>query len=191
MEKKNGESTEEALKAAAKKLLLSKEWSQVTARAITKEAGVNLAMINYCFGSKEALIFEVFQELRGEVLKCKPELVEIMSSDMPAKQKLIEGYYHTLALMLDYFSMSKAVVKFCVFDRDLKLDDGTFALVKEHYNGRKTDGECQLISYELASMHELLILRHEEIKETCGIDLSDREVLRKIITENIDKIIID
>ncbi|MBR6401753.1 MAG: TetR family transcriptional regulator [Eubacterium sp.] len=191
MEKKNGESTEEALKAAARKLLGAncKDGTEVTARAITKEAGVNLAMINYCFGSKEALIFEVFKDIQREGFKCKPELAEIMNSDMPPKQKLIERYYQILNLMLDYFSMSQAVVKFCVFNKGLGNDSTTFALVKEHFDGKKSDGECMLIAYQIASVHELMILRHEEIKETCGIDLEDRGVLRQIITENIDKLI--
>ncbi len=192
MEKKSSELTERALIDAAKKLLLNcNDWTKVTARAITKEAGVNLAMINYCFGSKEALIFEVFKEFQNDVKKCKPELEEIIHSNMTPKEKLIEGYFQLLKLMLDYFSVSHAVVKFCVFDRNLDMDDGAVELVKEHFAGRKTDGECMLIAYELSSIHELMVLRHEEIKEKCGIDISDEKVLRQIITENMDKFLGD
>lgn len=192
MEKKSGETTEQALKRAAFKLLLNcKDWSEVTARAITKEAGVNLAMINYCFGSKDALIFEVFQDMREQVVKCKPELLEIINSDMPPKEKLIEGAFEMMKLMLEYYSMSQAVVKFCIFYRKLDIDDGTFSLVKEHYNGAKSDGECMMIAYELSTAHELLVLRHEELKETCGIDIRDDTVLRRIITENINKALVD
>ena len=115
------------------------DWTKVTARAITKEAGVNLAMINYCFGSKEALIYAVFKNLQEEVKKCKPELDEILHSDMSPKEKLIEGYFQMLRLMIDYYSMSHSVVKFCVFDRALEMDDGTFTLLKEHFAGEKTD----------------------------------------------------
>ena len=127
MDKKNNESTREALKCAARKLLLNcTDWTEVTARAITKEAGVNLAMINYCFGSKEALLYEVFRDLQEEVLKCKPELSEILNSDMSPKEKLIEGYFHLMKLMLDYFSMSQSVVKFCVMNKKIDLDDRNF-----------------------------------------------------------------
>ena len=192
MDKKNGGTTERALKEAAKKLLLScDDLTAVTARAITKEAGVNLAMINYCFGSKEALFYEVFLELEEEVKTCKPELVEILQSDMSPREKLIEGYYHMMTLMLEYFSMSQAVVKFCVMNKRIDMDDGTTALVKEHFKDTKSEGECMLIAYEIASAHELLALRHQEIKETCGIDLTDKEVLRRVITRNIDKYLQD
>ena len=192
MDKKNSKSTERALIDAAKKLMLNcSDWTEVTARAITKEAGVNLAMINYCFGSKEALLFEVFKEFQEDVKKYKPELEEIIQSDMPPKEKLIEGYYQMLKLMLDYFSMSQAVVKYCVFNRKMDMDDGGIELVKEHFNGRKTDGECMLIAYEISSIHELMILRHEEIKETCGIDLKDEKVLRQIVIDNMNKYLRD
>ena len=190
MEKKKVESTEKALIEAAKKLLLNcDDWTKVTARAITKEAGVNLAMINYCFGSKEALIYAVFNSLQDEVKKCKPELNEILHSDMSPKEKLIEGYFQMLRLMIDYYSMSHSVVKFCVFDRALEMDDGTFTLLKEHFAGEKTDGECLLIAYEIASVHELMAYRYKELQEKCNIDLTDDEVLKKIITENINKLI--
>jgi Transcriptional regulator len=188
MDRKNGESTERALKDAAKKLLLScNDWTEVTARAITKEAGVNLAMINYCFGSKEALFFEVFRELEEEVKTCKPELVEILQSDMSPKEKLVECYFHMMKLMMEYYGMSQAVVKFIVMNKRLEMDDGTTALVREHFKGSKSEGECMLIAYEIASIHELLALRYNEIKETCGIDLMDDSVIRKTISENMDK----
>ena len=188
MEKKKVESTEKALIEAAKKLLLNcDDWTKVTARAITKEAGVNLAMINYCFGSKEALIYAVFNSLQDEVKKCKPELNEILHSDMSPKEKLIEGYFQMLRLMIDYYNMSHSVVKFCVFDRELDMDDGTFYLLKQHFAGKKTDGECRLLAYELASVHELMAYRYKELQEKCGIDLTDDEVLRSVITENINR----
>ena len=192
MEKNTSESTKRALKAAAFKLLLScNDWTEVTARAITKEAGVNLAMINYCFGSKEALFFEVFRELQAKVVKCQPELTEIVNSDMSPKEKLIEGTYQMVKLMLDYFSIAEAVVKYCVLNKRFDMDDGTLTLVKQHFSGKKTDGECMLIAYEIASSHELMVLRHKEIKETCGIDLTDDKTLKRIIKRNIEKCLAD
>ena len=76
-------------------------------------------------------------------------------------------------------------------NKKIDMDDGTTALVKEHFKDTKSEGECMLIAYEIASAHELLALRHQEIKETCGIDLMDKEVLRRVITRNIDKYLQD
>ena len=178
MDKKNSGQTEKALKDAARKLLLScEDWTDVTARAITSEAGVNLAMINYCFGSKEALFFE--------------ELLELINSSLTPKEKLIEGYFQMMKLMLEYFGMAQAVIKFIVMNKSLDMDAGTTELVKEHFGGRKTEGECMIIAYELESIHELLALRHKEIQDICGIDLKDDTVLRRIITDNVDRFLKD
>ena len=192
MEKRDLNATRKALINAAEELMKGcRSPEEVTSRKIAAQARVNAAMINYCFGSKEALFYEVFLELEEEVKTCKPELVEILQSDMSPREKLIEGYYHMMTLMLNYFSMSQAVVKFCVMNKRIDMDDGTTALVKEHFKGTKSDGECMLIAYEIASAHELLALRHQEIKETCGIDLTDGEVLRRVITRNINKYLQD
>lgn len=192
MDKKNSGQTEKALKDAARKLLLScEDWTDVTARAITSEAGVNLAMINYCFGSKEALFFEVFRDMEEDVKKCKPELLELINSSLTPKEKLIEGYFQMMKLMLEYFGMAQAVVKFIVMNKSLNMDAGTTELVKEHFGGRKTEGECMIIAYELESIHELLALRHKEIQDICGIDLKDDTVLRRIITDNVDRFLKD
>ena len=62
--KRDLEKTRAALIEAAEKLMgQCEDPNEVTARAITKEAGVNLAMINYCFGSREELLFEAQQEV--------------------------------------------------------------------------------------------------------------------------------
>ena len=87
MDKRNIEATREALLQAAGRLMTAcSDPSEVTSRAITKEAGVNLAMINYCFGSREALLFEVFSRLQHEAEQQNPVFRSIVQSEMPPKQ---------------------------------------------------------------------------------------------------------
>ena len=87
MEKRNIEATREALLQAAGRLMtVCSDPSEVTSRAITKEAGVNLAMINYCFGSREALLFEVFSRLQHEAEQQNPVFRSIVQSEMPPKR---------------------------------------------------------------------------------------------------------
>ena len=91
MDKRNIEATREALLQAAGRLMTAcSDPSEVTSRAITKEAGVNLAMINYCFGSREALLFEVFSRLQHEAEQQNPVFRSIVQSEMPPKQKLLQ-----------------------------------------------------------------------------------------------------
>ena len=52
---------------AAERLFALKGFQNVSVRDITAEAGVNLASVNYHFGSKDALLFEIFRRRTAEL----------------------------------------------------------------------------------------------------------------------------
>ena len=52
---------------AAERLFALHGFQNVSVRDITAEAGVNLASVNYHFGSKDALLFEIFRRRTGEL----------------------------------------------------------------------------------------------------------------------------
>ncbi len=188
MEKRNIEATREALLNAAEKLMTEcSDPFQVTSRAITKEAGVNLAMINYCFGSREALLFEVFGKLKSEAQLNDPEFSNIIKGELSPKEKLIQIHLRTMKLMLRYFNYSKALTKFVLLNREIAAERGSLSFITDHFGNRKTEAECRLIAFEMSSLHELAVLRHEEIKNVCGIDLTDDAQLEKYIRNNINK----
>lgn len=54
--------TEEKIKEAARKVFSSKGYAATRTRDIAQEAGINLALVNYYFRSKEKLFEEVMQE---------------------------------------------------------------------------------------------------------------------------------
>ena len=53
--------TKAAVFTAAERLFALHGFQNVSVRDITAEAGVNLACVNYHFGSKDALLFEIFR----------------------------------------------------------------------------------------------------------------------------------
>ncbi len=59
--------TKAAVIAAAERLFALHGFGEVSVRDITAEAGVNLASINYHFGSKDALLFEIFRRRTAEL----------------------------------------------------------------------------------------------------------------------------
>lgn len=66
-----GETNEAATKAAvfcaAERLFALHGFQNVSVRDITADAGVNLASVNYHFGSKDALLFEIFRRRTAEL----------------------------------------------------------------------------------------------------------------------------
>lgn len=60
-----GSETRQVILDTAERMFVEKGYSGVTLRDLTAAAGVNLASVNYHFGSKDALLLEVFR--RGSI----------------------------------------------------------------------------------------------------------------------------
>lgn len=63
----NEAATKAAVFATAERLFALHGFQSVSVRDITSEAGVNLASVNYHFGSKDALLFEIFKRRTAEL----------------------------------------------------------------------------------------------------------------------------
>lgn len=190
-QKRDLEATRNALATAAKELMTGcGDCDEVTSRAIAERAGVNQAMINYCYGSREKLLYEVFGQLLAEAQSAEPELTRLMNTAIPAKERLFLLHYAMMKLMIANFNYSRAVTKYVLLNRSADLGMESLPLVAEHYYGSRTIEECRLIAFELTSMNELAVLRHEELKRSFGLDLTDDETLRDYVRSNVDRFIV-
>jgi AcrR family transcriptional regulator len=61
--------------AAAERLFAVHGFQKVSVRDITAEAGVNLASVNYHFGSKDALLFEIFRRRTAELNRARARML--------------------------------------------------------------------------------------------------------------------
>ena len=157
----------------------------VTSREIAARADVKPAMINYCFGSRENLIYNAFQKQYLNFLKDK-EVEMVINSDLPPDQVLKRLHYVVADCLVKNHTFTKAITGFVLFKRDLGQESFSFNYVKKAYKGRKTDAECKLIAYELSTMMQLIIYRKDDIKRDFGIDLDDEEQLRHYIDMRVD-----
>ena len=66
-EETNEAATKAAVFCAAERLFALHGFQNVSVRDITAAAGVNLASVNYHFGSKDALLFEIFRRRTAEL----------------------------------------------------------------------------------------------------------------------------
>ena len=90
--------TEAATKAAvfnaAERLFALHGFQNVSVRDITAEAGVNLASVNYHFGSKDALLFEIFKRRTGELNRERAKLLHeanARNGGVPAVRDVLEA----------------------------------------------------------------------------------------------------
>ena len=157
----------------------------VTSRQIADRAGTKPSMINYCFGSRENLIYQTFRKQYLEFLN-ESEIADLIASDISPKDLLKKLHFTVAKCLVENPKFTKAITGYVLFNRVLSQEAFSYRYVKKHYAGRKTDKECKLIAYELSSMMQLIIFRKEDIKADFEIDLDKEKELKKYIDMRVD-----
>ncbi len=92
--------TRERILDAAERLFTANGFDGASMRQITGAAGVNLASVNYHFGSKEALVQEVFRRrlawLNTERLRVLTALEQAAGGKPLKPSQIVEGFFGTL-----------------------------------------------------------------------------------------------
>ena len=180
------EITKEKLIAATEKLIANcDDPFKVTSRQIAEESGMQAAMINYCFGSREKLIYEVFHRYYKAALH-DANVEKILTSNISPKDKLKKLHYLVAKFLIDNHKLTVAITNLILFKRDLSEESVSFGFIKEHFKGTKTDAECRLIAYELSTMMQLIIYRKDDIRSGMGIDLDKDKQLKHYIDMRVD-----
>nr|WP_314473269.1 TetR/AcrR family transcriptional regulator [uncultured Capnocytophaga sp.] len=91
-------STEERIKAAARKVFHQKGFAGTRTRDIAEEAGINHAMLNYYFRSKEKLFEIVMMETMAQFFKGVNLMLNDESTSLDEKIDLIVSNYVDLLL---------------------------------------------------------------------------------------------
>lgn len=89
-------STEEKIREAAKRVFLEKGFDGTTSRDIAEAAGMNIALTNYYFRSKEKLFLNIFDEMFQLFFN---GMVEIMNRPISLREKIAELIEHDFQLM--------------------------------------------------------------------------------------------
>ncbi|MCC3155346.1 TetR/AcrR family transcriptional regulator [Hymenobacter sp. BT770] len=91
-------STEERIKEAARKVFLQKGYAATRVKDIAQEAGLNIALLNYYFRSKEKLfdlvMLEKLQQFAGELQR----IMLAEATSLREKVELIAAFYVDLLL---------------------------------------------------------------------------------------------
>lgn len=93
--RRDGKVTRDRILLAAEELFSKDGFSGVSLRKITGEAGVDLALIKYYFGSKEGLF--------GEVLSRRVDKMSLQRLESLAKTDIVEGSADTVRSLLSLF----------------------------------------------------------------------------------------
>jgi AcrR family transcriptional regulator len=100
--KKSGESAEKKIVDAARKLFTEKGYHAIKTRDIAKEAGINLALLNYYFRSKEKLFEIIVKENMSGFMQIITEIVNDEKTSIEKKiEMLVANYIDMLSVNPD------------------------------------------------------------------------------------------
>lgn len=96
--KKQDASTEEKIKAAARKVFMQKGYGASRTRDIAEAAGINLALLNYYFRSKEKLFHEIMMERVQHLFGTVAPIIQDPALPLESKmEKLADAYIDMLS----------------------------------------------------------------------------------------------
>jgi AcrR family transcriptional regulator len=135
--------TKEKIIEVAQNLFLQKGFERTSIREIALKAGINLAAMNYHFGSKENLFDLIFKKLLSNYA---PSLPDILNADLTFEEKIfkyIDSYTDVLISnpQLPLFVMSvlhknpKKIMKMSIFSMLYMTDSFTNQVNKEIRKG--------------------------------------------------------
>ena len=97
--------TRERILDAAERLFMAHGYEGTSMRQITGDASVNLAAVNYHFGSKESLMQEVFRRrldwLNDERMRVLDELERTAEGKALKPSQIVDGFFGTLLRMAE------------------------------------------------------------------------------------------
>jgi AcrR family transcriptional regulator len=160
------------IRATMKLLAERKSASNITARQIVNEANANLAMINYYFESKDALVNEAVGRLMADRAN---ELKDIRDSNVPAKQKLLEFLTAMSDMTIDFSELTKPTIPYLLMEGEIDLPYFILPMVKACCGDRRTETECRIIAYQIISFSQLAFYRSADVLKLTGIDINDKK----------------
>jgi AcrR family transcriptional regulator len=122
--------TEQVILSAAREIFQEKGFTRTKMQEIADKAGINRALVHYYFRSKQKLFETIFKNALDEFI---PQLVEVLNTDLPLKQRVTEFVTRTMDISLNNPSLPlfivteinrnpEAVVRDILLERNLDLD---------------------------------------------------------------------
>ena len=196
--------TRERILDAGERLFMAHGYEGTSMRQITSEAAVNLAAVNYHFGSKESLMQEVFRRrldwLNEERMRVLGEM-ECAAAGKPLKpSQIVDGFFGTLLRMADdeerggvtflrllgrtLTEPSEFIRTFLAHEYATVMDRYKEALFKALPDVPKADIVWRFhfmlgaTSYAIAGTDALRLVTDWQIEEVDSVDRTDRLVPR-------------
>jgi TetR/AcrR family transcriptional regulator, regulator of cefoperazone and chloramphenicol sensitivity len=158
---------------------------KVNIRKIAAQAGVNVAAVNYHFGSKDQVVYEALQILRSHFGLA---FAHLQSNLKPPRERLIEFMTSYCETVFTYPNLVKAFISQSL-NADIQSDYESFvraeglALIAQTINEIQPmdDERLSMKAFQMMSSLVLILLVGSDTQSIIGLDFADRKVLARYI----------
>jgi len=182
------EETRERIIDTTKELLLTmKDPGKITARQIAAKAEVNLAMINYCFQSKEKLL----KAATDEIVSDEFAKLALDRSEASAKEQLKMLLYNISEVTLQFEKITRLSVPYLIFEAPIELPLMLLPYIRECFGEEADESQCRVISFELVNMLQVILYRRKDFSVYSGISMQTSNDVRCFINRQVDLLLGD
>lgn len=176
------------LKATIELLEEADRPEKVTSRQIASRAGVNLAMINYYFGSKDALTSQAVSEILDVAAGIFKSPADPSKSP---KERLRYILREICQVVVKYQRYTKLYVPHLLLEDEITLPQLVLPEIRGYFGTGRSETECRMIAYEMISFLQLAFYRTEAFRRYTGIDLTKEDKVIGLIDWELDQFMPD
>ena len=179
---------EKILNTTVKLLNENMNADRITVRLIANEAGVNSALINYYFHSKDALLAEAagicMDRIAGDFFG--PGLASPAGDPKEALKQMIKDIAD---FTMKYHSISKIGVVAELRSGSVSTTRFILPVLRQIYGAQKSEAELRLIALQLLIPLQVFALDPEHYSPVLSVDVNDDSQRNTLIDRIIDNIL--
>lgn len=175
---KNDEVKERLISAAVELLQEAKKPEKVTTRQIAERAETNLAMINYYFESKDQLLTMAVGKIIEESANRFQSDADMAFSPRQRLQKML---YALCEEVVQYERYTKVYIPYLMLEDEISAPLYIVPILREYFDGKKTELECKVIAYEMVSFLQLVFFRSDAFFKYAGANLHDENMIKQLL----------
>jgi AcrR family transcriptional regulator len=160
---------------------------QITVRQIAGRAGVGTGLINYHFGSKEALFNIVLGHMMEKVAADSPPL-PIAGEGSPAEhiRNLIK---RTASVALRFPQLGRLLAKQALLSGEYGAERTLLPFLRQHFEGRLSEPEIRLTAIQILAPLQAMAVRAEDVEVFAGLDMYDETVFDAVVDRLVDNVL--
>ena len=171
-------------------MLLSEEPQPetITVRQITQRADVGVGLINYHFGSKDALLNEAIAILMRESAGLDIPRQASEGGDIPSDSVRLL-LKQTMKVGLRFPNLVRMFASQFLLEGDYGAERALLPLLREHFGTALSEPEIRLTAMQLVIPLQAMAVRAEDVEVFTGFDPLDEAVIDQVVDRLVDNIL--